>query len=83
VKTAISMPEPLFRRIEHLAHELNVSRSQLISQAAEEFLRRHGARDMIERINASLPANSPDQTDQMLLDSAASRLADLTRDDQW
>lgn len=77
------MPEPLFRRVDHLAHELKVSRSQLISRATEDFLRRHGTRDMIDKINASVAASEIDQTDRAMLDTAAARMADLTRDDQW
>jgi len=39
VKTAISIEESVFLRIENLARELDVSRSRLFALAMNEFLR--------------------------------------------
>jgi hypothetical protein len=39
VKTAISLPEPLFHRAETVAHELQISRSQLVATAVDECWR--------------------------------------------
>lgn len=33
MKTAISIPDPLFQQAEHLAHQLGVSRSELYARA--------------------------------------------------
>ncbi len=49
IKTAISLPEPLFEQAEALAHEMNVSRSRLFSLALEDFIRRHENKQLIER----------------------------------
>ena len=41
MKTAISLPEDLFREIDDRARQLRLSRSGLIAAAAREFLARH------------------------------------------
>jgi predicted transcriptional regulator len=41
VKTAISLPDELFREIDARAKALNVSRSALLARAAREFLASH------------------------------------------
>jgi metal-responsive CopG/Arc/MetJ family transcriptional regulator len=52
VKTAVSLPDPLFREAEAAARNLKVSRSQLYANAIEEFLRRRKADDITARMNA-------------------------------
>ena len=51
VKTAISLPEPLFNRAETVAHALQISRSQLVAKALSEFVNRYEAQALIEAIN--------------------------------
>ena len=41
MKTAISLPDPLFKRAEAVAHHLHVTRSELYARALERFLRDH------------------------------------------
>jgi metal-responsive CopG/Arc/MetJ family transcriptional regulator len=51
IKTAISLPDSLFEQVEDLARDLNVSRSQVVSLALEEFVRRHHNRQLLDAIN--------------------------------
>lgn len=51
VKTAISLPEPLFERADAFARQQNISRSQLFARAVEEFLRRHESQALLETLN--------------------------------
>jgi metal-responsive CopG/Arc/MetJ family transcriptional regulator len=53
IKTAVSLRQSLFDRIEALAEERGVSRSQLVSQALEEYLRREESRRLLDRLNAA------------------------------
>ena len=41
MKTAISIPDPLFEEAEALAHRLHVSRSELYATALRAFVERH------------------------------------------
>ena len=40
MKIAISVPDPVFKKVDRLAKKLRISRSRLYSRAAEEFLER-------------------------------------------
>jgi hypothetical protein len=51
VKTAISLPDDLFRRAETAARKLHMSRSQLYATAIAEFLERSRTSKITERLN--------------------------------
>jgi metal-responsive CopG/Arc/MetJ family transcriptional regulator len=51
VKTAVSLPDDLFRLAEATARRLRVSRSQLYAQAIEEYLKRQHGDAITERLN--------------------------------
>jgi hypothetical protein len=52
MKTAISLPERIFREAERFAHRLRKSRSQLYAEAIAEYLSRHGSNDITESMNS-------------------------------
>jgi len=51
VKTAISLPDKLFKQGESTARKLKVSRSQLYATALKEFLDRQKADAITEKLN--------------------------------
>ncbi len=51
MKTAISLPDPLFRAAEDAARRLHVSRSQLYSEALREFLDARGREGITEALD--------------------------------
>jgi metal-responsive CopG/Arc/MetJ family transcriptional regulator len=59
VKTAISLPEPLFERADAFARQQQISRSQLFARAVEEFLRRHESQALLESLNRVYESYSP------------------------
>ena len=52
MKTAVSMPDDLFRLAEATARRLRVSRSELYSKAIAEFLKGQNGNAVTERLNA-------------------------------
>lgn len=52
MKTAISIPDPLFEAAERLARRRGTSRSQLYAEALAAYLERHQEDDVTERLNA-------------------------------
>lgn len=52
MKTAISLPDPLFASAEALAARLGMSRSQLFATAVAEYLAKHQTRKVTDRLNA-------------------------------
>jgi len=51
MKTAISIPDPVFKSAERLASRLRVSRSELYSKALQAFLEEHRDDLITSRLN--------------------------------
>jgi metal-responsive CopG/Arc/MetJ family transcriptional regulator len=51
MKTAISIPDPVFEAAETLAHRLGVSRSELYAKAVDAFVKHHGSQGVTARLN--------------------------------
>ena len=51
MKTAISIPAPLFRRAERLAKSLRIPRSQLYARALERYVAEAQERNMTAMLN--------------------------------
>jgi metal-responsive CopG/Arc/MetJ family transcriptional regulator len=51
MKTAVSVPDELFRQAEATARRLRVSRSELYAKAIAEFLNRQDGKSITERLN--------------------------------
>lgn len=51
MKTAISIPDPLFEAAERLAKSQGKSRSQLYAEALQRYLERHREEDVTRRLN--------------------------------
>ena len=57
MKTAISIPDPLFEAAEKLARRLGMSRSQLYSKAIDAFIEKYRYSGVTEQLNAVYKAN--------------------------
>lgn len=51
MKTAISIPDPVFRSAETLARRLKMSRSQLYTKAVAEFVARHRRNQLTKKLD--------------------------------
>jgi len=51
MKTAISIPDAIFEAADELAARLGMSRSELYSNAIEEFVAKHVGEDVTNRLN--------------------------------
>lgn len=65
IKTAISLPESLFARVEKLAAELKVSRSRVFVLALESFVRDYQDRQLFDQINQAY-ADEPQTASEQL-----------------
>ena len=85
MKTAISVPDETFRRVDERAAALGMSRSEFYSRAAEGFLERLDSQSRVEAINDALArsgvraASGAASVSQVGLE----RLENFTRDDEW
>ena len=58
MKTAVSLPDALFKEAESLATRLGLSRSGLYAAALEDFVSRHRAKRVSERLDEIYAAES-------------------------
>lgn len=78
MKTAISIPDPIFDEADALAQRLGVSRSELYSRAVESFLGEHRREGVTEALNR-VYAEESSELDPVL---AALQWASLPRE-EW
>jgi hypothetical protein len=62
MKTAISIPDPIFKRAEAAAKRLGLSRSELFTRAAVEFLKAHPPDDVTASYNRAFAEPESDRT---------------------
>ena len=51
MKTAVSIPDPLFREVERLTKRLRIPRSQLYARALEEYVQRQRSKGVKEALD--------------------------------
>ncbi len=76
VKTAISIQESLFKRVNDLAEELQISRSQVYALAVEEFIKQHENRGISDALN-EVYDGTPDQEEKALREGIRRRQRQL------
>jgi len=78
MKTAISLPDPLFEAADQLAKRLGMSRSELYATAVEEYLKSHRSEGVTEALNR-IYREEPSNLDPVI---SAIQAASLPRD-EW
>jgi metal-responsive CopG/Arc/MetJ family transcriptional regulator len=74
MKTAISLPDPIFKAADRLARRLGVSRSELYAKAVSEYLERYrqeGITAALNRVYGSNPEESQVEADVLALQEAS------------
>jgi len=63
MKTAISLPNEMFKEIEEITKECDCSRSQVFAMAVREFLERRKSKKLLEGLNdAYEEREAPEET---------------------
>ncbi|WP_382306889.1 ribbon-helix-helix protein, CopG family [Herbiconiux sp. UC225_62] len=85
MKTAISVPDDTFERVNRKAAEIGINRSEFFSRAAELYLRELEADDLTERINESIRRGGPDaeQEAREFARFSQGQAARYVEDDEW
>ncbi|NKQ34214.1 MAG: ribbon-helix-helix protein, CopG family [Chloroflexi bacterium] len=78
MKTAISIPDPIFQEAEQLAKKLGMSRSELFTRAVAAFLEEKRQENITARLN-KLYEKEPSQLDPVI---ARIQFASLP-EDEW
>ncbi|MGH9397022.1 MAG: hypothetical protein ACRD18_09270 [Terriglobia bacterium] len=72
MKTAVSIPDPIYIEAERMSRRLRIPRSQLYAKAVEAFLTAHRGEGVSESLNAVYKNETSD------LDPAVASLQDLS-----
>lgn len=65
MKTAISLPDPVFHQAEALAEQLGLSRSELYAQALQAYLKKHNRGRILNQLN-QVYSTEPSQLDSVM-----------------
>ena len=76
MKTAVSIPDDVFEKVERFAHRAKRSRSEVFSAALREYMARHSPDEVTVAINQALE-NIGNQKDEFVA-AAARRVLEKT-----
>jgi metal-responsive CopG/Arc/MetJ family transcriptional regulator len=76
MKTAVSIPDDVFEKVERFARRSKRSRSEVFSAALREYIARHAADEVTDAINQAVDAIG-DQNDELVA-AAARRVLEKT-----
>ncbi|AOP36398.1 ChpI protein [Leptospira tipperaryensis] len=82
MKTAISIPDELFKTAEKTAKKLGIPRSQLFAKALEEFIQSHSKESVTEKLNKIYSSKSK-ETKNNITDLAVESLRKSLKNDSW
>lgn len=78
MKTAISVPDPVFQAAENMAHNLGMSRSELFSVAIAEYMNNHKYQNVTESLNKIYQV-----TDSSLDEDISAMQLQTIQQDEW
>lgn len=82
MKTAISLPDELFKAAEETAAELGIPRSRLFAIAVKEFISRHRKEYITEQLNR-VYEKIGGQVDMNIRTAGIETVRELTKNDSW
>ncbi len=82
VKTAISLHEDLFKEVNMLASELQVSRSKLFVMAVQDFIKREESKKLLLQINNAF-SDAPNKDEIKVQSSMRRKQAKNLKRESW
>lgn len=82
VKTAISLDEKLFDKVNKLANELHVSRSRLFTLAVKDYLQKQENQTLLTQLNDAY-ADHPDKEERTISASMKAKHGKIMEQEPW
>ena len=82
VKTAISLDEKLFKRVNKLSKEMHVSRSRLFTLAVDEYLRKQENQAILAQLNKAY-SDQPDEQERKITKSMRTKHGKIIEQESW
>jgi len=76
MKTAVSIPDDVFQKVERFARRAKRSRSEVVSAALREYIARHAADEVTEALNRAVDEIGEDK--DLFVAAAARRVLEKT-----
>ena len=83
MKTAVSLPDPLFQQAERYARKNKQSRSALYAVALADYLARHDDDAVTAGLNSALEGLPPHEAEQEMAPVTATHLKTMRRHNPW
>jgi len=82
VKTAISLDEELFEKVNKLANELHISRSKVFTIAVKDYLRKQENQTLLAQLN-DVYSDQPDEEERKISASMKTKHRKITGQERW
>ncbi len=82
VKTAISLDEELFNKVNKLAHELHVSRSRVFAIAVQDYLQKQENKALLAQLNDAY-SDHPSDEERKISKSTKAKHRKIIGQDPW
>ncbi len=82
VKTAISLDEELFNKINKLANDLHISRSRLFTIAVKDYLKKQENQSLLAQLNEAY-SDAPDDEEKKVSKSMRAKHSKIIKQESW
>ena len=82
VKTAISLDEELFNKVENLAHKLHVSRSRVFTIAVQDYLQKQENKALLAQLNKAY-SDQPSNEEKKVSKSQKAKHRKIVGQEPW
>jgi metal-responsive CopG/Arc/MetJ family transcriptional regulator len=82
VKTAISLNEELFSKVNQLADDLHISRSKVFTLAVQDYVKKQESQALLARLNEAYK-DFPAEKDGKILKSMRSKQKKIIKKEPW
>jgi metal-responsive CopG/Arc/MetJ family transcriptional regulator len=82
VKTAISLDEELFNKVDKLAHKLHVSRSRVFTLAVQDYLHKQENKSLLAQLNEAY-SDQPSDEERKISKSAKVKHRKIVEQEPW
>ena len=83
MKTAVSLPERLYKDAEKAAKSMGIPRSQLFAKALEEYISHHKQENVTEKLDEIYKKVSIDSNFSNIETISLESVRELTKNDAW
>ena len=83
MKTAVSLPERLYKDAEKAAKSMGIPRSQLFAKALEEYISHHKRENVTEKLDETYKKVNIDSRFSNIETASLESIRELTKNDAW